>query len=415
MKRIPIRKMLAAVSAAVMTALTVLPVCANADGTEPSKKIVVLGDSIARGYGLRENEPGFYDYLGRAMDASVTNLGVDGLTTAGLLEKLSDSAVQDALKDADQVYISIGGNDLMSAARTYFEPMREENESTLHMLQRLSDVLDITQVIAGLTGALRQPKADAQANYPLIEEAVRSVNSTADVFYLTIYNPLEISEKRMDENELSTAERASFDQFVRYVNGNLNQLNRTMRDLTANIENSDAVDVYAAFKDTSYLYVRSDENDVHPNMLGHAMIAALVMEKYQLSNIRFDEFVTAMENIPLDYYPIFPNDDHALLDHYAGATSRRFGDINDDKIVNVNDAIETLVAYNYAIMEEDYSLTYGDFYNGDVDGDRQLTTWDAIAILTYFNMVEVMGDTETTWYSITENPFAPDAPAQPAS
>ncbi len=76
--------------------------------------LVVIGDSIAKGYGSTDyNTDSFGAILGQKMSADVTNLGIIGLDSNGLIEKLQTEKFQTAIKDADVICLSIGSNDLL--------------------------------------------------------------------------------------------------------------------------------------------------------------------------------------------------------------------------------------------------------------------------------------------------------------
>lgn len=90
--------------------------------TNPSLNVVSLGDSIARAYGCKPEEA--YGYLlaqqirnetsSKGYTVDYVNYGHDGDTSSDLLDKLkTDTTVQNSIKDAGIVTISIGGNNLM--------------------------------------------------------------------------------------------------------------------------------------------------------------------------------------------------------------------------------------------------------------------------------------------------------------
>ena len=79
------------------------------------KTIVILGDSVAYGYGTKE---GIAKYLrGSFPDSRVVNLGINGLTSDGLLSRLETGNWDDRIASADLVLINIGGNDLLQGFR----------------------------------------------------------------------------------------------------------------------------------------------------------------------------------------------------------------------------------------------------------------------------------------------------------
>lgn len=75
------------------------------------KTIVILGDSVAYGYGTKE---GITKYLRESFPVSqVINLGINGLTSDGLADRIASGKWDHHLASADLVLINIGGNDLL--------------------------------------------------------------------------------------------------------------------------------------------------------------------------------------------------------------------------------------------------------------------------------------------------------------
>ncbi len=75
------------------------------------KQIIVLGDSVAYGYGTTG---GIAKHLAESFPSSrVLNYGINGLTSDGLLERMKSGRWQKELKQADLVLLNIGGNDLL--------------------------------------------------------------------------------------------------------------------------------------------------------------------------------------------------------------------------------------------------------------------------------------------------------------
>ena len=79
------------------------------------ENIVILGDSVAYGYGTKG---GITNYLKETFPAShITNLGINGLTSSGLVQKMQTGSWQKPLQQADLVLLNIGGNDLLRGFR----------------------------------------------------------------------------------------------------------------------------------------------------------------------------------------------------------------------------------------------------------------------------------------------------------
>lgn len=77
--------------------------------------ILILGDSVAYGYGTKE---GIAKYLKESFPGSkVINLGINGLTSDGLSDRLLSGKWDQHLEAADLVLMNIGGNDLLKNFR----------------------------------------------------------------------------------------------------------------------------------------------------------------------------------------------------------------------------------------------------------------------------------------------------------
>ncbi|ANU10974.1 hypothetical protein BBH88_11985 [Planococcus antarcticus DSM 14505] len=77
--------------------------------------IVILSDSVAYGYGT---EGGIANYLKETFPSShITNLGINGLTSSGLVQKMRTDSWLIPLQQADLVLLNIGGNDLLRGFR----------------------------------------------------------------------------------------------------------------------------------------------------------------------------------------------------------------------------------------------------------------------------------------------------------
>lgn len=89
--------------------------------------IVSVGDSLTQGVGDSTKRGGYLPYLEELLegeksiqDAQIFNFGVSGNRTTQLLNKLKTVEVKDALRKADIVMITIGGNDVMKVVRENF-------------------------------------------------------------------------------------------------------------------------------------------------------------------------------------------------------------------------------------------------------------------------------------------------------
>ncbi len=122
------------------------------------RHVAIIGDSVARGAG-DESRRGIGGYLPASV--AVTNLGIDGAGTRTVLRHLTRSHVRAALRQADVVIVSIGGNDLFGDSR----------------VRLLSTV------------APRYAMWRADVRVRRVVAAIRRENRRARVYVLGLYNP----------------------------------------------------------------------------------------------------------------------------------------------------------------------------------------------------------------------------------
>lgn len=122
-----VNKALCAMAVVPLMMCTAVP--ASAETTDSALNVVSLGDSIARGHGCKPEEAYGYllaqqiktDTASKGYSVNFVNYGTDGDTTTDLLDKLdSDSDIDNSLKNADIVTISIGGNNLIRGLNKEF-------------------------------------------------------------------------------------------------------------------------------------------------------------------------------------------------------------------------------------------------------------------------------------------------------
>jgi len=135
-------------------------------------RTVILGDSVARGTGDETGEG-----IGGAIDKELqrravahekhVNLGVNGARTADLLTQLESPSVRRFVAEANVIVVSIGGNDLFGdvAGRTGDRP-----PDPVAAMNKTEE--QVAKVIA----------------------SIRSVNKSARIFYVGLYNPFVASK-----------------------------------------------------------------------------------------------------------------------------------------------------------------------------------------------------------------------------
>ena len=269
-----------------------------------SPSYVALGDSITTGYGLSADNNvetnkslSFAAQVATNNNFALNNLAEDGETSASLLDKLTKSddpdyeTVTEAVKSADVITITIGGNDLMDALYEYLAA----SYNTTHP-DALTTAEQIKAMLTGQDGAvdfwiltslitpLTQFPASSEfttalnrfsTNLSSIVSQIKSLNANVRIVVATQYNPYSHLSNQTIVNVVN-----AFDSGIQQLNGKIS----SQTDIKV-------ADVYSAFstKNTSEnpLCNASFSMDIgnininldfHPNAKGHKVIAGVVGE-----------------------------------------------------------------------------------------------------------------------------------------
>lgn len=197
---------------------------------EETTSFVLLGDSIAYGYGLEDRNT--YSYGALISDAngySYTNHAQNGDTTYDLNDKLARADVIDSLKSADIIAISIGGNNFLTSGIP----------------------LMLIPALFGDKSIIDETADDFYADFTVAIDTIKSINPDAALLVQTLYNPRTDFVKGI------------YQYGVNKLNGYIKQ-SATEKDFTV-------VDVAAAYVGHAGEYIQDDV--IHPNERGHYVIA----------------------------------------------------------------------------------------------------------------------------------------------
>ncbi|WP_027415678.1 GDSL-type esterase/lipase family protein [Aneurinibacillus terranovensis] len=222
----------------------------------PGRKLryTALGDSIARGIGATKQYGYVYffrDFLQKKHgDIHLSNRAISGIKSSVLLAQLKfDPITRYAVKNAEVITISIGGNNLLVGARANYYSISDSRANT-GVVNFKKDWLKI------------------------LHEIRQGIKSNAKIYTMTIYNPF----KGDDEN-------------YKVANNYIHQINAEIRDQTliANY-NYKIADVYNDFKGrvkhgTWKVCVKTHFSekirDPHPTDIGHKDISRSHEKIYQ--------------------------------------------------------------------------------------------------------------------------------------
>ncbi|MFK4344489.1 lysophospholipase L1-like esterase [Paenibacillus sp. RC62] len=210
-------------------------------------RVAAIGDSLAKGTGddsgsgfVRRSVTLLNDQEGHKAQL-INNLGINGLTTQGLLTKLDEPGVAYVLKKANVIIVSIGGNDLFQgaqAAQTGKEP----------------------PTLNGLRKAL--PDAAKRLQKVLIK--VGKINPKAKIIYVGLYNPFsDLPEMKIPGNLVVT------------------EWNLAAMAITNQNSNMTLIPTFDLFQQNLPVYLSSDH--FHPNGQGYQAIAERIAQGFAVA------------------------------------------------------------------------------------------------------------------------------------
>jgi len=198
------------------------------------KTIVALGDSLTRGTGDEEGK-GYIGYLVEELEEktdeklTLHNYGVKGYRSEQLLTQVKGETIQNQIRHADVILMTIGGNDLFQGGQTLVSPKQGEISVIKdRYVKNLKETIDI----------------------------IKSLNEDAVIFLVGLYNPF-----------IDLEEAVTTTAIVRDWNYSTNQL-------LDQYPNSVFVPTFDLFQLKVNDYLFSDK--FHPNSKGYHLIAERV-------------------------------------------------------------------------------------------------------------------------------------------
>lgn len=239
--------------------------------------LTIIGDSIATGYGLtgyvsgdNYSASGSFGSILSTESEDYRNLAVDGRKSSELLAALSEGEMTEAISNADNIVISIGGNDFL---KPLFTAIKKEAITDTTIIQAILDGTFKAEMISEytnriLTAALSAAESvDTSAiaeNIRQVTERIHELNPEARIVLLTVYNPF-------NGNVLLSAAGSVADEKLAELNGEIKSLE------------SDCVkiaDIYEAFRGKEGQTTNINKLDIHPNSEGHIIIGREVRKAF---------------------------------------------------------------------------------------------------------------------------------------
>jgi lysophospholipase L1-like esterase len=256
----------------LLLSFAAMSVGAQTPDTSNPSHLLVLGDSIATGYGLADGQNNYGNQLAQAFNltgTAYTNLAVDGASSSDLLTALTTNTPETlapAVTSADTIVLSIGGNDVLGPFISDLKTALDLQSTSTNAQLEAAINANPTAAKTAITTAMGNPQVQAQfataeltfaTNYASIISAIRHTNTTARLYVQTIYNPF---------SGLPRYDTLSAD--AETIIGSLN----TTIENGASTGNYTVLDIHDAFQGKAAQYTNIAQFDVHPNEAGHTAI-----------------------------------------------------------------------------------------------------------------------------------------------
>lgn len=442
------KKIISALLSAALVVSSASAISASAESYGDGKKLVVLGDSIAAGYGLTEKEYNYGQLCADYLGGSVENYAVSGDETDDLLNVIGNfSAEQNtALSDADIVIISIGGNDLMQGfAKEFLKYAVTKGlltEKYSELTEESIDAMDKINLLSLLDGVIDEDKLKALAKsdpltfgtklnqmgntvneditkaviIPTIQQIVDTIkakNPDARIIVQTIYNPIQFEDGYLAGKGKSTDYVKAIDNVRRVFKNVLT----TFATQLKTVEGIEIADIYTDFtsKDEnsleySWCFTKMQESrdkmDIHPTQKGHLAIAANILGVIGETSENGSKMRQIYNSLP-DYEPAegeeITEDSVKLKKDYPAAAFATYksvcgtyslGDIDDNGKIDSTDASAILMEYALSSTNKPSSLSDAQKSAANLNDDDFIDSTDASKILSYYSKIST-GATDT--------------------
>ncbi len=267
--------------------------------------VLVMGDSIARGYGLDDAEKERFsavlaDKLARIYETvNMSNYGVDGIDGAGFIKLLKEKDIPE-MATSDVIIVSIGANNILGPM-TEFEGWRlvsggidpqifidyfrflfskddEKKDAYDYAVESLGMIFkSANQIFGGEAFKTLTETAGVKLNaeIPEIIALIRAQNPTADIYLQTVYNPY----KRLKLEFAGVSESLDLSFFGELAVAPINHIISSL----AESQGYYVAPVHEVFDSSSGSLTNAGFNllsadfgvDPHPNAKGHRVIAEM--------------------------------------------------------------------------------------------------------------------------------------------
>lgn len=235
--------------------------------------LVAIGDSLTEGIGDSTGRGGYVPLVAELLESkdeietvSTSNYGISGNRSDQILKRIKkDEKLQNDVKKADVIVLTVGGNDLMKVVRSTLLKVKEDS--------------------------FIKPQKEYKERIEETFKELRSLNSDAPIYVFGIYNPFylyfsEITEMQdivdsWNETTQSVVEEEKKAHFIPindilYKGGNQPELSENQKDT-----------IDSSVKDKKESKVFNDllfeEDNFHPNDSGYELMAQSLFDEMMAS------------------------------------------------------------------------------------------------------------------------------------
>ena len=395
---------------------------ASAENYGDGTKLVVLGDSIAAGYGLTDGEFNYGQICADYLGGNVENYAHSGDETDDLINIVSNFSAQQnsAVSDADVVVISIGANDLMQAFAKEFlkyaitKDMLTEKYASLtaedidamekvNLISLYQEMIDVDKAKAfaasdpltfvtklNTMGNTINSEVTQKYVIPNIQSTVNMIkekNPDVRIIVQTIYNPIQFEDGFLEQNH-STDFVKAIDNVRRVFKNVLNNFRTQLKT----VEGIEIADVYSDFSSTDedskeyswyFTNMQAENMDIHPSQKGHLAIAANVLKVIGEKSDNGSKFRQIYNTVSdRSKYPAA-----ALASYQEFCGTYSIGDVDDNGKIDSVDASAILKEYSLLSTQKTPLFDENQKKAADVNGDEFFDAKDASTLLGYYSSV----------------------------
>ncbi len=257
--------------------------------------ITVLGDSISSGYGLSEDERNYGSWLGEYFDADVENFAVEGKTTQELIDSIeTDENVSQSVENSDLICISIGANDILDIFYDDLISIASGFQVSQNRGNINISAETIEKLVVSFSTAMGPASVNAGENIGKIADMLLEINPDAKLVFQTVYNPFETN---------NDSERVWYTPLYTFTSIYLAAINNAVKKQDI----FEFADIQKKFKGNCPIFTNIEKMDIHPNNLGHLLIAEEIVQELKITGENM-LFKNGLNDIMIQNQDAFPED-----------------------------------------------------------------------------------------------------------